>query len=37
MINHNTAKETEIIIESIKFQSGLKDSDFNRQALKRVR
>ena len=37
MLNHTTAKETEIIIENIKFQSGLKDSDFNRQALKRVR
>ena len=37
MVNHNTRKETEIIIESIVFQSGLKDNDFNRQALKRVR
>ena len=37
MVNHTTRKETDIIIENIIFQSDLKDSDFNRQALKRVR
>ena len=37
MVNHNTGKETEVDIEKIVFQSGLKDSDFNRQSLKRVR
>ncbi len=37
MVNHNTAKETDILIKEILYQTGLKDSDFNRQSLKRAR
>ncbi len=37
MVNHNTSKETDIAISETEYQTGLKDSDFNRQTLKRVR
>ena len=37
MVNHNTGKETDISISETKYQTGLKDSDFNRQSLKRTR
>ena len=37
MVNHNTGKETDISITETKYQTGLKDSDFNRQSLKRAR
>jgi hypothetical protein len=37
MVNHNTNKETDIEVSEIVYQSGLKDSDFNRQSLKRAR
>jgi hypothetical protein len=37
MVNHNTGKETDIAISETKYQTGLKDSDFNRQSLKRAR
>ena len=37
MVNHNTKKETDIAISETVYQTGLKDSDFNRQTLKRAR
>jgi hypothetical protein len=37
MVNHNTNKETDIVISETVYQTGLKDSDFNRQTLKRAR
>ena len=37
MVNHNTGKETDISVKEILYQTGLKDSDFNRQSLKRAR
>ena len=37
MVNHNTGKETDISISETKYQTGLKDSDFNRLSLKRAR
>lgn len=37
MINHQSGKNTELIFENYVFQTGLEDSDFNRNALKRAR
>ena len=37
MVNHNTGKETDISVKEILYQTGLKDSDLNRQSLKRAR
>ncbi|UCF16056.1 MAG: outer membrane lipoprotein-sorting protein [Phycisphaerales bacterium] len=37
MINHQTGKSTRLIISNYKFRTGLKDSDFNQNSLRRVR
>jgi outer membrane lipoprotein-sorting protein len=37
MINHKSGKSTDIKIENLKFDVGLKDSDFNENRLKRAR
>lgn len=37
MINHQTGKNTRLIWKNYKFRNGLKDSDFNKNALKRIR
>ena len=37
MINHQNGKSTELKWDNYAFQTGLKDSDFNRNSLKRVR
>ena len=37
MINHQTRKSTELNTRSLEFQTGLKDSDFNKATLKRAR
>lgn len=37
MVNHQNGKSTELKWDNYVFQSGLKDSDFNRNSLKRVR
>lgn len=37
MVNHQSHKETDLKLSNIKFRTGLKDSDFNKNALKRIR
>ncbi|MHC4329769.1 MAG: outer membrane lipoprotein-sorting protein [Planctomycetota bacterium] len=37
MINHQTGKSTKLIMSDYKFRTGLKDSDFNQNSLRRVR
>lgn len=37
MINHKTGKSTDIVIKNLEFDVGLKDSDFNKNRLKRAR
>lgn len=37
MINHQSGKSTELVYSNYAFRTGLKDSDFNRNALKRAR
>ena len=37
MVNHQNGKSTKLIWSDYKFQTGLKDSDFNKNSLKRVR
>jgi len=37
MINHQTGKSTELVWSNYVFKTGLKDSDFNRNSLKRAR
>ncbi len=37
MINHQTGKNTNLIWSNYRFRAGLKDSDFNRNSLKRAR
>jgi outer membrane lipoprotein-sorting protein len=37
MINHQTGKSTRLIISNYRFRTGLKDSDFNQNSLRRVR
>ena len=37
MINHQTGKKTELKWDSYEFRTGLKDSDFNKNSLKRAR
>jgi len=37
MVNHQTGKKTDLIFSEFKFRTGLKDSDFNKNSLKRVR
>jgi outer membrane lipoprotein-sorting protein len=37
MINHHTGKSTRLIMSDYKFRTGLKDSDFNQNSLRRVR
>ena len=36
MVNHQTGKETELFFEDYKFQTGLKEEDFNQTTLQRV-
>ncbi len=37
MVNHQTGKSTKLIMSNYKFRTGLKDSDFNQNSLRRVR
>jgi len=37
MINHQTGKSTRLVMSDYKFRTGLKDSDFNQNSLRRVR
>lgn len=37
MVNHQTAKTTELITHNLEFNTGLTESDFNKNSLKRVR
>jgi len=37
MVNHLTGKRTRLIMSNYKFRTGLKDSDFNQNSLRRVR
>jgi len=37
MVNHQTGKSTDLIYANYNFQTGLKDSDFNKNTLKRAR
>ena len=37
MINHQTGKSTDLLVEEIKFKVGLSDKDFNQRSLSRVR
>lgn len=37
MINHQTGKSTRLIMSNYKFRTGLKDSDFNQNSLRRIR
>ena len=37
VINHQTGKSTQLVIESINFKTGLDDKDFNKNSLKRAR
>lgn len=37
MVNHQTGKSTDLIWDNFQFQTGLSDSDFNQNALKRAR
>jgi outer membrane lipoprotein-sorting protein len=37
MINHQTGKSTRLMMSNYKFRTGLKDSDFNQNSLRRVR
>ncbi|MGD8500659.1 MAG: outer membrane lipoprotein-sorting protein [Phycisphaerales bacterium] len=37
MVNHQTGKSTRLIMSNYKFRTGLKDSDFNQNSLRRVR
>jgi outer membrane lipoprotein-sorting protein len=37
MVNHQTGKSTKLIMSDYKFRTGLKDSDFNQNSLRRVR
>lgn len=37
MVNRQTGKSTQLILKNYEFRTGLKDSDFNRENLKRVR
>ena len=37
MVNHQSGKSTTLIFEDYQFQSGLKDSDFQKNALKKLR
>ena len=37
MINHQTGKSTKLIMSNYKFRTGLKDSDFNQNSLRRAR
>ncbi len=37
MVNHQNGKKTRLVLSEIKFQSGLTDSDFNKNSLKRAR
>jgi outer membrane lipoprotein-sorting protein len=37
MVNHQTGKSTRLIMSNYKFRTGLKDSDFNKNSLRRVR
>jgi hypothetical protein len=37
MINHQNGKSTELVWSNYKFRNGLKDRDFNKNGLKRVR
>ncbi len=37
MINHQTGKSTKLMMSNYKFRTGLKDSDFNQNSLRRIR
>jgi outer membrane lipoprotein-sorting protein len=37
MVNHQTGKSTKLIMSNYKFRTGLKDSDFNKNSLRRIR
>ena len=37
MINHQTGKSTDLLVEEIKFKVGLSERDFNQKSLSRVR
>lgn len=37
MVNHVTKKSTDIIVQELKFKTGLKEKDFNKSTLKRAR
>lgn len=37
MVNHVTKKSTDIVVKELKFNAGLKESDFNKSTLKRAR
>ena len=37
VVNHQTGKSTQLIIENINFNTGLDDKDFNQNSLKRAR
>ena len=37
MVNHLTGKSTKLVMSNYKFRTGLKDSDFNQNSLRRVR
>jgi len=37
MINHQNGKSTQLLLSNYKFRTGLKDSDFNKNSLKRAR
>ena len=37
MINHQTGKSTDLLVEEIKFKIGLSERDFNQKSLSRVR
>ena len=37
MVNHQTGKSTKLLMTNYKFRTGLKDSDFNQNSLKRAK
>ena len=37
MVNHQTGKSTKLIMSNYKFRTGLKESDFNKNSLRRIR
>ena len=37
MVNHQNGKSTQILFDNYQFQLGLKDRDFNKNSLKRMR